>query len=382
MAPNYDWLPDHHLGAAAELSHADELIAQAGNLLFNYQVKSGNVIGLREESDGLVNKIAVESLLPIPRKLTLLAADAMVSLRGVLEHTLFAEIEYRDGPLSEDWAKLVEMPAKLDYKGFAEWRKGRDRKGPPALAADGDLMRTIESLQPFQRQIKPAEHPLARLTAHTNHAKHRKQAVAAVLLPVVYREDRIPQSLAELEKRPERPLRLGEVVFTAPVGEVAPLCLNPTIGLNRPNTDEWPILMHELRDIADWVRKQAVPRLISSGEPPAGELPARFDISVGYGDERLAIAGGSHVSAVSRQTDRLVAASARLDLVDLIGMVPGSPGPEQIGHWLAQLPDEQVIEKVDRLEVFKGMSSASDGERAMGVLNDILTEALGFLQTP
>lgn len=380
MASNYDWLPDHHLGAVGALAHADELIAQAGDLLFTYQVESGNVIELREQSDGLVNQLIVESLLPIPRKLTLVVADAMVALRGVLEHTLFAEIEHRDGLLGDEWARLVEMPATLNHKGFEEWRKRRERKGPPSLAADGDVMRAIESLQPFQHQLRPAEHPLARLTVHTNHSKHRKQALAAVLLPVVYREDRIPRSFAELEKRPERPLELGEVIFTAPVGEVAPLSLNPTVGLNRPNTNDWPILMHELRDIADWVRKQAVPRLITCGDLPASELPARFDISLGYSDERLAIAGGSHTSAVSRQTDRLVAASARLDLVDLFGLVPGAPGPEQIGRWLSQLSDKQVIERVDRLEVFKGLSSASSSKRALDVLGDMLTEALDFLK--
>lgn len=379
MAPKHAWLPDRHLGAAATLAHADELIAQAGELLFTYQVESGEVIGLREESDGLVNRAVVASLLPIPRKLPLLVADALVSLRGALEHTIFAEIEHRDGQLCDEWARLVEMPARLTYDSFAGWKKYRDRKGPPALSANSDLIRVIESLQPFHRRLAPTEHPLARLVSHTNHAKHRTPAVAAVMLPVVYREDRLPQSFADIEERPAEPLRPGEVVFEAPVGEVVPVCLNPTIGLNRPGTDQWPILMHELRDIANWVRKQALPRLITGGDPPVDALPACYDISTGHEDERRAIAEGCHTSAFERQRDRLVAASARPDLVDLVGRVPGAPAPELIWRWAEQLTDTQVIERVGRLEAFRDQSTNSDETRAMSVLQNLAAEVREFL---
>lgn len=34
------WLLNRHLGVAATLSHADELIGQVGDLLFDYQTKA------------------------------------------------------------------------------------------------------------------------------------------------------------------------------------------------------------------------------------------------------------------------------------------------------------------------------------------------------
>ena len=42
------WLPEHHLGVAATLSHAGELIGQVGDLLFDYQTQVPGVVGLRE----------------------------------------------------------------------------------------------------------------------------------------------------------------------------------------------------------------------------------------------------------------------------------------------------------------------------------------------
>lgn len=379
MTSNYDWLPDRHLGAAASLAHADKLISQVGDLLFAYQVESEEVIGLREESNGQVNRLTVESLLPIPRQMPLLVADALVALRGVLEHTLFSEVEYLDGPLPEKWARLIEMPARTTYDSFADWKKKRDRQGPPSLSTNSVLMARIESLQPFHRRRSPADHPLARLVSYTNHAKHRTPAVAAVMLPVVYREDELPSSFADLDKRPAEPLRLGEVVFESPVGEVVPLALWPTIGLNRPGTDEWPILMHELRDIFAWVREQALPRLVTGGDPPADVLPAWYEISVGHADERRAISEGCHTTAFERQEHRLQSALAREQLVEMLGLAPGAPASEQIRRWAEQLTDKLAIEQVDRFTVFAGPPSMVAEMRARAVLDDMAGEVRAFV---
>ncbi len=375
MTSNLHWLPDHHLPVVATLAHADDLIAQIGELLLAFQAESDGLFEVREQSDGTVNRAIVASLVPIPRKLPLLVADALVALRGALEHTLFAEVEHRDGTLSEDLAKRVEIPARSSWANFAEWEKERDRKGPPSLSVGSDLMLRIESLQPFHRQT-PVDHPLARLVSYTNHAKHRTPAVAAVMLPVVYREDQLPKSFADLPRREERPLQVGEVVFESPVGEVVPLTLHPTIGLNRPGTDLWPVLMHELRDLADWVRKLALPRLITGGDPPVDALPASFDISAGHDNERRAIGEGTHTTAFERQLVRLTAATTRPDLVDMVGAAPGAPARELVERWVAQLTDEQVVERVRRLP---RMSSASDEARAMTMLRGLVDEARGYI---
>ena len=53
------WLPERHLGVAATLSHADELIGQVGDLLFAYQT----------QADGVVGFLTVEPYGPDPRRL-------------------------------------------------------------------------------------------------------------------------------------------------------------------------------------------------------------------------------------------------------------------------------------------------------------------------
>ena len=48
---NYDWFPDRHLGVAATLSHADELIGQMSDLLFSYQTQPDGIVQLCEVPD-------------------------------------------------------------------------------------------------------------------------------------------------------------------------------------------------------------------------------------------------------------------------------------------------------------------------------------------
>ncbi|WP_415394216.1 hypothetical protein ACMTN4_00030 (plasmid) [Rhodococcus globerulus] len=120
----HHWLPERHLGVAATLSHADELIGQVGDLLFDYQTQTHGVYGLCEVPAGLFSRTVLERVAPIPRKVPLLAADALVALRAALEHVLFAEVEFLEGaPIDKKAAKLVEMPASDTYEKFEEWKK-------------------------------------------------------------------------------------------------------------------------------------------------------------------------------------------------------------------------------------------------------------------
>ncbi|MGC0363801.1 hypothetical protein ABH922_001785 [Rhodococcus sp. 27YEA15] len=375
--PDYLWLPDHQLPVAATLSHADELIDQVGELLFTYQAAAGDVVRLREEADGQVNRLVVDGFDPLPRKLPLLVADALVALRAALEHALFAEVERRDGQLAEKAAKTVEIPAKEDQAGFNEWVKGKRKNGPSSLQAGSELVQRIERLQPLHRCQAPSEHPLARLVLHTNHAKHRMPAVAAVMLPVMYRRDQRPESIDGLEKRLLRPLVVGEVLAEAPVGEIVEWSLFPNIGVNRPGTDDWPTLMIELREIADWVREQAVPILVA-GDRQGPVLPARYDISVGHEDEREAIAAGTFVSATERHSERLRAGPVRDDLTEMIGTLPGAPSRTQLAEWLDSLSDKEVLTRVDRLGAFREGAMAG-GLRVIEILMSHRDEALEYI---
>ncbi|MEU6246043.1 hypothetical protein [Glycomyces sp. NPDC047010] len=371
MASVHSWIPEHQLGVAATLAHADQLIEQIGDLLLAYQTRPEGVFGLKDVTAGSVCRAVVTWVAPMPRKVPLLVADALVTLRAAVEHSLYAEVEHLDGTaLDKKAARFVEMPAAATWEQFEEWKKKRRRNGPPSLRTGGVLLRRIDGLQPFHRQRDPQEHPLARLTLHTNHAKHRTPAVAAVRLAAWYRDDQRPRSLKDVVAQPEVPMQVGDVVAEAPLG--TSISLFPTIGINRPDTDRWPVLLHELEDIFQWVRNQALPRLITGTEPPAPALPSRFEIAVSHDDERQAMAAGSSTSAMERYTLRSEAVSARQELVHLIGSMPAAPSKEQIAAWLDHLTDPEVVNRVKRLH-------PTDTQHNLGVLIRLRDEALSFL---
>lgn len=349
--PSYAWLPDHHLGVAATLAHVDEVIAQVADILFDYQHQPEGIIHLREVPMVTHSQLIVVGMAPIPRKVPLLVADAMVALRNAIEHTLFAEIEHRDGALDEKAAKVVEMPAAQTYEAFEAWVKGRVKNGPPSLRQGSDLLKRIDGLQPLHRTKDPQNHPMALLALHTNHSKHRAPAITAVRLAAMYREDQMPRSMGDLDRRPEVPLQVGEVIAETPRGAQIPVALFPTIGINRPGTDRWPVLMKELEGLAIWVRTQAVPRLITGIEPPLPALPTRYEIAIGHDDERSALSAGSTVSAVQLHNDRLGAATVRRDMVETIGQMEDAPSAEQIATWLGSLSDQEMLARMRQLKV-------------------------------
>lgn len=376
--PALPWLPDRHLGVAATLAHADELIEEVGELLFQYLAQDADVVRLKEVPNGLTSRTVVESVAPIPRKVPLLVADALVALRGALEHVLFTEVEFLNGePLDEKAARVIEMPARTTFDDFEEWVRKRGRNAPASLHPGSELVRRVSGLQPFHRNIRPDLHPLARLTSHTNHAKHRTPAITAVRLVAMIRDDEVPRSLSELPRRPEEPLLVGHVLADTPVGVQVPTTLFPTVGINRPGTDEWPILMHELDEISLWVRTQALPRLITGGDPPEALLPTRYEIGVGHPDERFAISLGSHITANERNKARMGAASARDSLVELLHPESDELSPQEIAAWLEQLDDDEVLKRVTRLKsTFNYEPSIVVGN--LVVVQELLSEVTTF----
>jgi len=344
------WLPDRHLGVAATLAHVDETIASVGNLLFDYQARNGDVVQLREVVDGPVRHLVVASVAPIPPKITLLAADALNALRAAIEHSIYIEAETIAGAqLDEAAARLVEMPAARTYNEFVEWTRKRAKNGPQALQNGAELHRRISDLQPLHRYKDPDAHPLARLVAYTNHAKHRTPAVTAVSIPVVFREDQRPRHPRDIPKRPEEPIVPGQIIFSVPADQIVPVSLFPTVGINLPRTDRWPVLMNELGEIAAWVRTQAIPRLITGVDPPKPEIPASFEISRGHSDQRAAIALGTDVPAYERNRDRLGAAITRLDMAKTIAETPNAPSRADVLAWLESLSDADVLSRAREL---------------------------------
>lgn len=350
MSRSYEWIPNRHISVAATLAHADEVIAQAADILFEYQRQPDGIIQLREVPLVTYSETVVTGLAPIPRKVPLLVADALVSLRNAIEHTIFGEIEHLDGVLDEKVARLVEMPAAVSFDDFQRWINNRQKNGPPSLLRGSELLRRIERLQPYQRTKDPKDHPMALLASHTNHSKHRAPAITSVRLAAIHREDQSPPSMADVQRLPEVPLQVGDVIARTPRGTRIPVALFPTIGINRPGTNRWPVLMKELEDLASWVRTQAVPRLITGADPPSPVLPARYDIAIGHQDEREALVNGSRMSAAQRHQDRLQAASARQNMVETLAAMDDAPSAEQISAWLESLEDGDLLVRMDRLQ--------------------------------
>lgn len=155
------------------------------------------------------------------------------------------------------------------------------------------------------------------------------------------------------------------------------MVLLPTIGINRPGTDRWPILMDELDQIAHWVRTQAVPRLVTGADPPSPPLPARYEIAVAHDDERAAIASGSWSTAAARMKDRVGAASVRTDMPAVIAQMHDDLTAESVEAWFATIPDEVLVARAQQIQ----RSDTYDPDvmlRNVAVLESFRDDALAF----
>lgn len=372
------WMPERHFSVAATLAHVDETIAAVGDLLFNYQAKGDSIVGLRTIVDGALQYLVVNSIAPIPPKVSLLAADAFNDLRAAIEHTIFIEAELAEGgALDERAARFVEMPAARTFDSFSEWNRKQDKNGPTALRFGAELNRRIYRLQPLHRYADPAAHPLARLVAYTNHSKHRTPAVTAVQVPVVSRSDAAPTRLRDTPTRPQRPILVGQVLLTAPSSCTVPVSVFPTVGVNVPGTDRWPVLMNELGEIADWVRTQAIPRLITGGDPPSPAIPAWHDISHGHLDASAALASGTLVSAHRRNMERMGAAFVREDIASTIASIDGAPPLAEVSAWLESLSDSDLLKRF--AQTVQGLDhDPSDMLRNWHLLQEMSSDAAVF----
>lgn len=342
----YSWLPGRHLGVAASLAHADELIGEVCTALFPYQ--TSGIVNTREERDGGVSRLVVDEVIPVPRRVPLLVSDVLVTLRAAIEHLLFAEIEFLEGPLGAGAARLVEMPACEAHDAFDGWLKKQSRKRPTNLREGTELVRRIRALQPFQRVQNPSNHPLARLTRHTNWSKHRTPALTVASIPLVVEANETP-SLADAQ-RPNVPANIGDVLVERPTGDTSPYEVYGSIGINVPGTDSWPVLVEELDDISRWVRTQAVPMLITGETGRQTDLPPRYDIGAAVEDERAALADGTESSAAEHYNRRLMGIYARMSLLTVFQDVDHAPADGAVEKWISNLSDDEAIRTVHRMK--------------------------------
>lgn len=370
MDPNAPgaWLPEHQLHVLATLAHIDSLIWRVGEVLYDY-VSPPGPLEFDNVLDGDRRHVTVVSIAALPAIVSRCVADALTQMRAAIEHTVYAEAEHQLGrTLSDREARCIEMPACIDYGDFDKWLRNRGRPELPPLRRGAPLVKRMERLQPYHRR-DASQHPLRILAEHTNQMKHRSPAVAATLVGKVVPDQVHPG----LELRAiERPLRPGDVLASAPAELRVPLSIWPTVSLRRPHTSTWHVLMHELRDLEEWVREVAIPILIV-GSQKFGPLPPQLDITRGHSDLRTVLESAGSVPAARRAERRLMAGTGRGGLVDTLALHPRGVPRNSIRDWVSSLDDDAVLDCLERLAA----ASADGGPLALAreadqLLGDVL----------
>lgn len=252
-----NWLPSHQSHMLYTIAHADGLIERMGDALYSYlQVGhfelEARILGGREE-------VVVRSLSPMPEAVPRLASDALNQLRSAMEHALYAEVEHLMGrPLDSSEAQAIEMPVKMSPVALKDWFNHKRLRTLPVLQASGVLGRRIEVLQPYQGEDSQT-HPLKVLAEHTNLSKHRMPAVAAVRLGTIVPKFPFPGLVISGD---DTALEVGDVLASLPAGRHIPMDIWPKIGIRRPHTGAWMILVQELLELEAWVRTEALPLII------------------------------------------------------------------------------------------------------------------------
>ncbi|MET9880393.1 hypothetical protein ABZZ36_38175 [Actinacidiphila glaucinigra] len=345
-AADYDWLPDHQLHVVPTLAHVDQLIAHIARMVHDYTDQ--NPLTLAEVVQGDRIHLKVTAITPIAELLPRLVADALTQLRAALEHTLYAELEHLlQRPLTDQEARLIEMPACTELARFDTWlAHGRRRQLAP-LAAGAVLAERIGALQPFHRRDFE-DHPLRLLAAHTNLAKHRTPAVAATRLGAVYPDRQHPGLTVALplQRDPQPghglPLQPGDILASGPRDTSITLSIVPTVCLQRPHTGVWHIALKELGYLEDWVRTTAIPILIT-GSRQSAAIPPQLDITIGHTDLRQALQSAGTTPATKRGALSMQATVARRDLPEILSMPPVGADKEMIGAWVTSLDDATVV---------------------------------------
>ncbi|MGW9632033.1 hypothetical protein ACWGST_15145 [Agromyces sp. NPDC055520] len=330
------WLPEHQEHAFFTSAHIDGLINNLSAALERYQ--RDEPVQLARRFTETEEQVVLAGIRPLPEAAARLFADALNQARNSIEHALFAEVRHRlNRPLTLDESRALEIPAFDKPEKFEQWAKNKHRLSLGLFAPGDDIYERVLRLQPFQRQDHH-HHPLRLLAEHTNFAKHREPTVA---LTRVARFDLD----SKMTSRPpgERDVaEVGDVLAAVPIGTHELLSVWPEVAVQRPHTGEWQTLMREAGEIADWVRRQALPILIA-GETDLPPIPPALDITVGYDSTDAAWRSARETSAAKRMQNRIGGEQLRVNILE---MMVGQFGPESrrtFATWLDGMDDETVM---------------------------------------
>lgn len=333
------WLPEHQRHLLFTFAHIDSVISQLGLILDNFSPLDfdNRVCQGREE-------VFVKSILPIPESVPRLAADALNQMRSAIEHALYAEVEHLSGrKLESKEAQAVEMPVKEENGSLTDWFKHGRRRTIPVLHASGVLGKRIADLQPYD----DPDHALRVLAEHTNLSKHRMPAVAAVRLGAVVPDYIVAGMMIAGEYEDDQPLSVGDVLASVPAGVPLPLSIWPKIGVRRPHSGAWMVLMNELRIVEEWVRTEAIPRIVL-GTSSVDPIPPHLDISQSYEEFADAFDAAGTMPAAERQQLRIRGKIVKDDLPGVFEQkLPDAPR-ETVEKLVGRLTDAEAVEVIKR----------------------------------
>lgn len=355
---------------AYTLAHVDQLIAQVAELLWGYMDREVFTIENVPHPRGVA--VTIGSVQPFPEAIARVFADATTQLRAAIEHTIFAEVEHHLGrDLTSQEARSIEMPAFITEELFDGWLAHRTRSQISAFAPDAELVSRIRLLQPFQCD-EPADHPMRLLAEYTNFAKHRAPAVTTVRVgPVML--DREAPGLEVVQYDDLVPARPGDILVVGPRRTKVGVSIYPLIASQRPHTETWHVLMRELGDLADWVRKDAIPMLVS-GITAVSPLAPGIDISIGHESLDEALLKARQETAFEFNQTRVLARGLREDFaINLAEASRGTLSVEAANGWLDGLDDAGVVSRFDQIG---SAPNPAETLRAWRVLKSLVREAI------
>lgn len=344
-SPDYAWLPEHHEQVVYTLAHVDSILERLSNILYEFQ--EGGVFEFVNGTHGEYSYAVISDVHPLPPAVPRLFADGATQLRAAIEHTLFAQVEHELGTTLEDAGldgRRIEMPASIEAAHFTAWLDNSARRKIKPLQDGQELVSRIRRLQPYWH-VEPSTHPLKLLAEHTNRAKHRAPSIAVTRVGPVHVEGN-PRGVELPPRSPNRvQARVGDIIARSPAGVQVPIAIYPDISVHRPHNGQWRVLIHELNDMFEWVRTEALPILIT-GKTGVTPLPATIDTSIGHATTTAALQSAASLSSFERGSLRLQARGAREDLVDVLAAPHSSVSEEVIVKWLSHLADADVVDVV------------------------------------
>jgi hypothetical protein len=370
LPSDHFWLPRHQEHVAYTLAHVDKLIAQIGELLWAYMDRDVFTTSNFPHPRG--SAVTITHVQPFPEGIARVFADATTQLRAALEHAIFAEVEHTLGrDLNAQEARLIEMPAMLTEETFVSWLDQPKRKLIAALAEGATVSTRIRRLQPFNSD-EPTAHPMRLLAEYTNFAKHRAPAITTVRVGPVLLDREVP-GVHVVQFDDPVPARVGDVLVHGPRNVTVGVSIYPLIASQRPHTGTWHVLMNELGDLANWVRVEAIPMLVTGSDAVDPIFPG-IDLAVGHESLEDALASASRDTAFTLNQTRVMARGSRDGFADNLAEVSrGALSRESAKRWLDGLDDAEVVRRLGQVG---SASTPAETLRAYKVLKTHVRDAL------